>query len=125
MTWLDCLDLRVEYLEQRTGLLDALGSFFEMTWEWLTAMRASNPALEIIQYGYGPEDVRLEEVIQGRRPSGRRRRFGHEYDIFYHWDIAAYHRRDRGFAGFAEVMREGSEKFAMERFSEPANGGSR
>jgi hypothetical protein len=104
--------------------LDAMGSFFEMTWEWLIAMRNSTPALQLVQYGQRPTEVRLDEVVEGRRPSGRRRRMKHEYDVFYHWDLAAYYRKERGFAGFAEVLREGSERFAHERFSEPANGRS-
>jgi hypothetical protein len=125
MTWLSCLDLRAGDLEQRTGVLDALGDFFESTWDWLIAMRSSTPSLQIIQYGQRPADVRLDEIIEGRRPSGRRHRLKHEYDVFRHWDLSAYRRKERGFAGFAEVLREGSERFVEERFSEPSNGASR
>jgi hypothetical protein len=120
MTWLDCLDLRAGDLEQRTGPIDALGRFFEMTWEWLVAMRRSTPALQLIQSGEQPSAVRLDELIEGRRPSGRRLKLRHQYDVFRHWNLAAYRRKERGFAGFPEVMRQGSEGFAQERFSELA-----
>lgn len=118
MTWLGCLDLKAEALEERTGFLDALGSFFDSTWRWLSEMRASTPSLRLIQYGQDAATVRLDELIEGRRPSGRRRRLKHEYDVFHHWNLAAYHQKERGFAGFLEVLRDGSERFAHERFSE-------
>lgn len=120
MTWLRCLDLRAEDMERRTGPIDALGSFYEMTWEWLTELRTSTPSLQLIQYGEEPSQVRLDALIEGRRPSGRRQRLKHPYDVFRHWDVAAYHRKERGFAGLVEVLRQGSEDFARERFSEPA-----
>jgi hypothetical protein len=125
MTWLDCLGLRADELERSAGTLDALGAFFAATWNWLVEMRVSTPALEIIQYGHRPSEVRLDEIIAGRRPSGRRQRLKHEYDVFRHWDLSAYQRKERGFAGFAEVMREGSERFVSERFAEPSNWASR
>lgn len=122
-TWLELLGMRPSHLRHQSAALDNLGKFFRATWEWAGDLRSSSPALELANSdSRPPSDLALSETIMGHRPARRKRgttRGG--FEVFRHWNTAAYKRSGQGSRGLLEVMREGSESFAREQFSERIN----
>ena len=82
-------------------------------------MGSSTPALEIVRAsGQAPSDLRLDQTIEGRRPIKRLGGTTREgYEVFRHWNVAAHRTSQTGIKGMFDVMREGSEGFAAERFA--------
>jgi len=65
-----------------------------------------------------PSDLPLDQTIEGRRPIKRLGGTTPEgYEVFRHWNIAAHRTSQTGVKGLFDVMREGSEGFAAERFA--------
>lgn len=119
VTWMELLGLSGRDIRDRSAAFDSLAAFFHTTWEWLAEMRASTPALELSRTdGRRPVDVRLDETIEGRRSGNGAPRLRDESEVFRHWNTAAYARSRQGFRGLLEVMREGSEAVAREKFAE-------
>src|SRR5947208_639482 len=82
------------------------------TWRWLTELRTSSPSLELVRAdGREPLDVGLQETIEGRRGVRTRKTTRDGHEIFRYWNRASLGRAGKGYAGFLEVMREGSEQF--------------
>ncbi|HEX6749028.1 MAG TPA: hypothetical protein VF092_17145 [Longimicrobium sp.] len=120
-TWLEELKMSSAELQAGSRALDLMGEFYLQTWNWLEEMRGSRPALQLAcTNSRPPTAVRLDEVIDGRRGSGRTAPVNDDFEIFRHWNLAARDRRRTGFGGFLEVLREGSERFVDARFNEAA-----
>lgn len=119
VTWMQQLAIKPAELRGRSAALDAVAAFFRQTWDWLAGLRASDPALQIARTdSRRPTQVGPAELIEGRRDADQRRRASDEFEVFRYWNLAAHARKGEGFTGFLEVMREGSEGFAADRFSE-------
>lgn len=123
VTWLQTLGIRGAALRGRAALLDALGQFFQRTWTWAGELGASDPALELVRRpGTAASALRHHESVGGRK-TGRTlpetTQDGHE--IFRHWNVAASRHAKTGLKGFLPVLRDGSERFAAERFGEPVH----
>jgi hypothetical protein len=119
VTWMQQLGVKPAELRSRSAALDAVAAFFRQTWDWLAELRASDPALQIARTdSRRPTQVGPAELIEGRRDADQRRKGSDEFEVFRYWNHAAYRRRGEGFTSFLEVMREGSEAFAADRFSE-------
>ena len=118
-TWMQLLDLGAKDLQRHSALLDDLGRFFLRTWTWASEMGASAPALELVRAsGQSPTEVKLDQTIDGRRPLKRMRPTSSDgFEIFRHWNVAAHRTGQAGIKGMFDVMREGSEGFAAERFA--------
>lgn len=119
-TWVENLGLTAKDLSDRSAAFDALGQYFKQMWDWLGELRASTPSFELVRAdGRPPTNVRLDETIEGyRRTSGNGRVTTDGFEVFRHWNTASYHHARQGYGGFLEVMREGSEAFASDRFAE-------
>lgn len=122
-TWIDTLGMRMTDLERNSDALDLLGKFFLETWHWLANLRGSNPPLELVPADKrAPSTLLLDRTIEGHRPTRKlSRTVPNGFEPFRHWNMAAHQMRDRGYGGFLDVMRQGSEGFAAERFSETVN----
>ncbi|HEX8394032.1 MAG TPA: hypothetical protein VF665_16945 [Longimicrobium sp.] len=120
VTWAGLLKLTPEELAARTRALDGMARVFGSAWAWLAELRRSTPALALVPASNGrPTEVRPDELIEGRAAAGRERRARHTAPVvFRYWNEAAYAHRGRGFPGFMEVMREGSERYARAAFAE-------
>ena len=118
-TWMQLLDLGARDFQRHSALLDDLGRFFLRTWTWASEMGASAPALELVRAsGQAPTDVKLDQTIDGRRPLKRMRPTSSDgFEVFRHWNVAAHRTPQNGIKGMFDVMREGSEGFAAERFA--------
>ena len=118
-TWMQMLGLGARDLQRHSSLLDDVGRFFLRTWQWAGEMGSSTPALEVVRAsGQAPSELRLDQTIEGRRPIkhlGGTTREG--YEVFRHWNVAAHRTSHTGIKGMFDVMREGSEGFAAERFA--------
>jgi hypothetical protein len=122
-TWLSKLGLDASDLESRSELLDGLGAFWLETWNWAGELGASSPAMELIREPGRPASVvRHDEAILGRRAARDLPETStHGFEIFRHWNVAAHRCSRTGFRGLMQVIREGSEGFANERFPETVN----
>lgn len=122
-TWLSKLGIDTRDLEVRSELLDDLGTFFLEAWQWAGELGTSSPPMALVREpGKPPTALRHDEAILGRRagrdlPAATQNGF----EIFRHWNVAAQKHADTGFRGLMHVIREGSESFAEERFSETVN----
>lgn len=125
VTWLEELGIGSRELQDRSALLDDIGRFFAATWRWAGELGASSPALEMIRRpGDAPSVLRHDEAIAGRRSVQSLGRTSTEgMDVFRHWNVAARKHARMGYKSLLQVMREGSEGFAAERFSETVNAG--
>jgi hypothetical protein len=119
-TWTQYLGLSTKTMQERTALLDDMGKFFHRTWKWAGELGAASPSLSFVQRpGDQPSKLRHDESIAGRRPPRQMRNTSDDgNEIFRHWNTASVRHAKAGFKGFLSVMREGSESFAQERFSE-------
>jgi hypothetical protein len=120
VTWAGLLKLTPEELSSRTQALDGMARVFGSAWAWLAELRRGSPALALVPASNGrPTAIRADELIEGRAAGGRERRARHGTAmVFRAWNEAAYAHRGRGFPGFMEVMREGSERYARAAFAE-------
>lgn len=118
-TWMQLLGMSAKDFERNSALLDDVGRFFMRTWQWASEMGASAPALELVRAsGQGPTDITLDRTIEGRRPLKRMRPTSRDgFEVFRHWNVAAHRTPQSGIKGMFDVMREGSEGFAAERFA--------
>ena len=118
-TWMQLLDMSAKDFERNSALLDDVGRFFMRTWQWASEMGASAPALELVRAsGQVPTGVKLDQTIDGRRPLKRMRPTSRDgFEVFRHWNVAAHRTPQTGIKGMFDVMREGSEGFAAERFA--------
>jgi hypothetical protein len=118
-TWMQLLGMDSAQLQRHSALLDDLGRFFMRTWQWVGEMGSSTPALELVRAsGRAPSELRLHETVEGRRPAKRMRETSSDgYEVFRHWNVAAHRASEPGIKGMFDVMREGSEGFAAERFA--------
>jgi hypothetical protein len=120
-TWLEKLKLPSAQLQSQSALLDRMGEYFLGTWKWLEELRASNPALRVAKTNGGtPTDIRLDDLIDGRRGTGRSKAINDDFQIFRHWNAAAEDSPETGMGGFVRVLRDGSERFAAVQFNETA-----
>lgn len=122
-TWLSLLGMSSGDLQSHSTGFDLLGEYFSQLWQWVGEMRASSPALELVRAnGRKPSDLPLHETIEGRRAAEKVRPTTKDgLEVFRQWNLAAHRHRNTGYAGFLDVMREGSEAFAAERFAETVN----
>lgn len=123
VTWLELLGLRGRDIRARSSLFDALARFYRNSWDWASQLRGSSPALELVRANGGrPADIPMDAVIDGLRSATRRPRTTREgWEIFRSWNTVAPPHKGAGWKGFLEVMRDGSEAFARDRFSEAIN----
>lgn len=123
VTWLDLLGMRLTDLERNSDAFDLLGKFFLETWHWLANLRGSSPPLQLVPADKRqPSAVRLDQTIEGRRPTRKMpQTVPNGFEPFRHWNVAAHRMRDRGYGAFLDVMRHGSEGFVAERFPETVN----
>jgi hypothetical protein len=120
VTWTGLLRLPADTWTSHSDVLDALGSYWMMTWEWLRDLRRSTPSMRLAAVHAGPPTrVASHALIEGYgRSGGQGRTTDDVLSVFRYWNRAAYDRRRAGFSGFMETMRIGSEQFARERFPE-------
>jgi hypothetical protein len=117
-TWMRLLGITGDDLRRKSGALDDVGQFFRRTWDWLGDLTKSDPALALATSdGRLPSRVPLHQSIQGRRSSEELPPTTQNgFEVFRHWNVAAARHRDRSVKGLLDVMRDGSESFAIERF---------
>jgi hypothetical protein len=117
-TWMGLLGMTGDDLRRKSGALDDVGQFFRRTWDWLSELTTSDPSLALVTAdGRTPTRVPLHQSIQGRRSSEELPATTQTgFEVFRHWNVAASRHRGRSMKGMLDVMREGSESFATERF---------
>lgn len=123
VTWLRLLRLDGRTFQQRSEAVDALAGFFLRTWAWLGELERSDPGCVLTKWeGRRPTGVRPDELIHGYHlPGSAGRRPNHVFHVFRHWNEAAFRRPEKGFAGFLETLRHGSEAYARARFPESSH----
>jgi hypothetical protein len=119
VTWMETLGLRSKDIRDHSSAFDALGEYYARSWRWLTELRKSSPSLELVRAdGRRPLEVGLQETIEGRRGVKNRKASRDGHEIFRYWNEASLGLAGKGYAGFLEVMRDGSELFAVDQFAE-------
>lgn len=111
--WREELGLRGTDMDAKSPAFDACADYFTRMWSWASEMRRTNPAMDLIQGTGAPSTVDLDRTLSEHRA---RRPVTDDFEVFCHWNDAAYPRRQKGATAFWDVMRLGSESFADQRY---------